>query len=149
MSVFSSFSTNLNEGSTMANELKNPQLLEEMFLVEECSRMNEEQLKMFLESDLCKSLQEAGKFRKKTIVRLSKQADFDRRVKLAAMALAKEAGDPLFDKLALNRVRERELLGRIMQKYGQRALRIARDSQKDYIKHRMPASFMKAGGELR
>lgn len=138
-----------NEGATMKDELKNPGLLEEMFLVEECSHFTDEQMNMFLESDLCKALQEAGKFRKKTLVRLSGQADLDRRNKLAAMALAKENHDPLFDKLALNRVKERELLGKIMQKYGNKGARIAKVAQKDYIKNRMPASFMNAGGAVR
>lgn len=147
MSVFSNF--NINEGSSMEAELENPELLEEMFLVEECSHFTDEQMKMFLESDLCEALVEAGKFRKKTIVRLSGQADLSRRNKLAAMALAKQSKDPLFKKLARNRVIERELLGKIMQKYGSKGAKIARKSQRDYIKHRMPKSFMASGGNLR
>jgi len=148
MSVFSGFGSE-NEGTSMDNELKAPQFLEEQFLIEECSHFNEAQTKMFLESDLCQALLEAGKFRKKTLVRLSGQADLDRRNKLAAMALAKENKDVLFDKLALNRVKERELLGKIMAKYGNKGARVAKVAQKDYIKNRMPASFMNAGGALR
>jgi hypothetical protein len=149
MSVFSTINKNTNQDAIMENELKNPQELEEQFLIEECSHFNEAQIKMFLESDLCTALLEAGKFRKKTLVRLSGQADLDRRNKLAAMQLAKENNDPLFEKLALNRVKERELLGKIVQKYGNKGARIAKASQRDYIKNRMPQSFMQSGGNLR
>jgi hypothetical protein len=149
MSVFSTINKNTNQDAIMENELKNPQELEEQFLIEECSHFNEAQIKMFLESDLCTALLEAGKFRKKTLVRLSGQADLDRRNKLAAMQLAKENNDPLFEKLALNRVKERELLGKIVQKYGNKGARIAKASQQDYIKNRMPQSFMQSGGNLR
>lgn len=147
MSVFGGFPSSI-EGS-MQNELKNNSLFEEMCIVEEFSHFTDDQRKQVLESGVLDALCEAGKFRKKTLVRLSGQADFDRRNKLAAMALAKENNDPLFDKLALNRVKERELLGKIMQKYGNKGARVAKASQKDYIRNRMPSSFMAAGGAVR
>jgi hypothetical protein len=67
MSVFNADS--FGENSTMGNDLKHPELLDEMFLVEEASHFNEAQIKQFLESDVCQTLLEAGKFRKKTLVR--------------------------------------------------------------------------------
>ena len=86
-------------------------------------------------------LVEAGKMRKKTLVRLGKNDDLSRRETMAAMTLAKRAKDPLWDKLALNRVKERELLGKIKQKYGNKANKLAKAGQKDYIKNRMPSGF--------
>lgn len=150
MSIFfNEFDSIDSDDGDSVTEMANPQELEEMFLVEECSHFSDDQMKMFLESDLCETLVEAGKMRKRTIVRLSGQADLNRRNKLAAMALAKQAKDPLFTKLAKNRVMERALLGKIMQKYGNKGAKIAKRSQKDYIKHRMPKSFMQSGGNLR
>lgn len=150
-SLFFNEFEDMNKGGNVdsIHELTDPQELEEMFLVEECSHFTEDQMKMFLESDLCETLVEAGKMRKRTIVRLSGQADLSRRNKLAAMALAKQNKDPLFTKLAKNRVMERALLGKIMRKYGNKGAKIAKKAQKDYIKHRMPRSFMKSGGNLR
>lgn len=91
-----------------------------------------------------------GKLSKKTIVRLSKKDDLSKRKKIAALNLAKENNDPLWDKLALNRVKERELIGKIMAKYGNKANKVAIQSQKDFLKGaHLPKSFMKAGGNER
>lgn len=91
-----------------------------------------------------------GKLSKKTIVRLSKKDDLSKRKKMAALNLAKQNGDPLWDKLAMNRVKERELIAKIMAKYGNKAQKVAVQSQKDFLKGaHLPKSFMKAGGEER
>ena len=96
------------------------------------------------------TLVEAGKLRKKTLVRLSKKDDLTRRQKIIALNLAKENNDPLWDKLALNRVKERELIAKIVAKYGTKSQKLAVKSQKDFLKGaHLPASFMKAGGEER
>jgi hypothetical protein len=115
-------------------------------LIEECSHFNDEQLKTFLESDLCEALITEGRMRKNTIVMLSKRDDQSRRNKIIAMNMAKEANDPLWHKLKKNRVIERNLLGKIMQKYGRKAKKTAKVQQKDWIKNRMPANFGKFGG---
>lgn len=91
-----------------------------------------------------------GKLSKKTIVRLSKKDDLSKRKKMAALNLAKQNNDPLWDKLAMNRVKERELIAKIMAKYGNKAQKVAVQSQKDFLKGaHLPKSFMKAGGEER
>ena len=77
---------------------------------------------------------------------LSKRDDQSRRNKIIAMNMAKEAKDPLWEKLKKNRVIERQLLGKIMQKYGRKAQKTAKAQQKDWIKNRMPANFGKVGG---
>lgn len=86
-------------------------------------------------------LVEAGKMRKKTLVRLGKNDDLNRRETMACLTLAKRAKDPLWDKLALNRVKEKELLGKIKKKYGSKGSKLAKAGQKDYIKNRMPKGF--------
>lgn len=121
----------------------------EQCLIEEASHFNNDQMKMFLESDLCKTLVTEGKMRKNTIVILSKKDDEARRVKMIAMQLAKEANDPLWEKLRKNRVIERDLLNKIMKKYGSKARKIAKTQQKEWIKERMPANFGQFGGSAR
>ena len=123
--------------------------LEEQYLIEECSRMSEDELQEFLESDLCETLVTEGKMRKNTIVWLSGRADLDRRTKMAALQAAKEKNDPLWDKLKKNRMKERELISKIMRKYGSKSRKVAKQSQKDWIRNRMPANFGKFGGQAR
>lgn len=123
--------------------------LEEQYLIEECSRMSEGELQQFLESDLCQTLLTEGKMRKNTIVWLSGRADLDRRTKMAALQMAKDKNDPLWAKLKKNRMRERDIISKIMRKYSMKARKTAKTSQKDWIRNRMPANFGKFGGQNR
>ena len=120
--------------------------INEQLLVQECSTFSEEQLKMFLESDLCKSLCEAGKFSKRSIMLLSKQDDLTKREKLICLNLAREAKDPDWEKLKKNRIQERKLIANIVKRYRSKASKAAKIQQKDWIKNRMPANFGKFGG---
>lgn len=91
-----------------------------------------------------------GKLSKRTIVRLSKKDDLSKRKKVMALNLARQNNDPLWEKLALNRVKERELLSKIMTKYGNKGEKLAVKAQRDFLKSsHLPASFMKAGGSER
>lgn len=121
----------------------------EMFLQDDISRMNSVQIAEFCApGGAGEALVEAKVLGKKTLVRLSKTDDLDRRSMMIAMRMAKDAGDPTFDKLALNRVKERELLDKIRTKYGIKAEKEAKLAQKEYIKtmRKVPSSFMKFGG---
>ena len=130
------------------NDIDNS-VLEEQFLIEECTRMSESELKEFLESDLCEELVTEGKMRKNTIVLLSGRADMDRRTKMAALQFAKENNDPLWGEIKKLRIKERAKIQKIMQKYGHKAHKKAKSSQKDWIRNRMPANFGKFGGSDR
>lgn len=94
----------------------------------------EEALKNLCESAEMHALVEAGKMPKHTFVRLSKVADRTRREHLASLVLAKQANDPLFAQLALNRVKERKLRKAIFAKYQSKAKRVAIISQKKHMK---------------
>lgn len=120
--------------------------LEEQMLIDECMRMDDEDRRAFLESEECKYLLEAGKMRKNTIVFLSGKDDLSRRTKMIALQMAKESNDSNWEKLKKNRIIERNLLGKIMNKYGTRAEKIAKKTQKDWIRNRMPKNFGKFGG---
>lgn len=101
----------------------------------------EEAQKAFIESAEVQALVEARKMSKKTFVRLNKNDDFTRRAHLASLILARNAGDPLFKKLALNRVNERKLRTMIFKKYEAKAKIVAKKSQQQHIKtmKKMPA----------
>lgn len=101
----------------------------------------EEAVKNFTESAEVQGLLEARKMSKKTFVRLGKNDDLTRREHLAAIIIAKEKGDTLFNQLALNRVKERKLRNAIFQKYGNKAKVVAKQSQKKHIKsmQKMPS----------
>lgn len=124
----------------------------DLIISDEVAQLPDYKIQEFCEPNgVGEQLVQEGKLKKKTLVRLSKKDDLSRRKKMMAMQLAKENNDPLFDKLALNRVKERELLGKIMQKYGSRGERLAKSAQQEYLhaKPVLPKSFMKAGGEDR
>ena len=101
----------------------------------------DEAQKAFTESAEVQALVEARKMSKKTFVRLNKSDDFTRRAHLASLILARNAKDPLFNKLALNRVKERQLRSMIFKKYESKAKIVAKKSQVQHIKamKKMPA----------
>ena len=94
----------------------------------------EQALKEFANAESTLALLEARKMAKKTFVRLGKDDDLTRRTKLGCLILARENKDPLFDKLAKNRVMERKLRNAIYKRYMNKATRLAKISQKQHIK---------------
>ena len=98
-------------------------------------------IKEFCQSEEAQVLVESRKMSKKTFVRLGKNDDLTRRKNMACLIIAREKKDPLFNKLALNRVKERQLRQQIFKKYGNLADRIAKKSQQKHIKDmkKMPA----------
>lgn len=136
---------------SVENTFADPNAIISQMIEMEVSQLPQEKIEEFCApGGVGEALVEAGKLRKKTLVRLSKKDDLSRRQKLVALNLAKENNDPLWDKLALNRVKERELLAKIVAKYGHKSQKIAVKAQKDFLKGaHLPASFMKAGGAER
>lgn len=118
----------------------------EACIVDEVSHLSDEKIQEFCQSPEAEALVEAGVMRKKTLVRLSKKDDFSRRRTMAAFTIAREKKDPLWSKLVKNRVQERKLIGEIVKKYGGKADKVAKAGQKEYLKQKMPLSFMRAGG---
>lgn len=110
------------------------QALQENFIYTEVAALREEEIKEFLKSERCKALEEAGVIGRKTIVRLSKIDDLSRRTKIACFQLAKEKNDPLWTQLVKNRVKEKELISKLKQKYGNAGRRNAITGQKALIK---------------
>ena len=136
--------------SIINEEFKNPSHLEECFIADEISRLPEDKIKEFCEAGgVGEQLVQEGKLRKKTLVRLSKQDDLTRRTKMGALLLAKEKKDPLYAKLVKNRQQKRELVSKIMAKYGSKGQKVARQAQAEYLhgnKSAVPKNFMRFGG---
>ena len=107
----------------------------EAIIVDEASRMSEEELKAWCESDEAKALVEAQALRKPTLMRLSKADDAKRRKKIAAYQIAKRNNDPLYTKLIKYRTLWKQTSDKIVQKYGTKAERISKKGQAEYIRN--------------
>ena len=142
-----------SENSIIAEEFRDPSMLEEVMIADEVSRLPEEKIKEFCqEGGVGEQLVQEGKLRKKTLVRLSKQDDLTRRTKMGALLLAKEKKDPLYTKLVKNRQQKKDLVSKIMKKYGTKGQRVAKQAQSEYLhgkKSALPKNFMKFGGDDR
>lgn len=128
------FDNKENVSSIIGEELTNPNGLLEAYICAEASKLPQEERVAFAESDEAQVLVEKQVLNRRTLVRLSKNDDLARRVKMAAFQIAKQKKDPLWTKLVKNRVIERALIKKIVQKYNNQAVRVARIGQRDYIK---------------
>lgn len=127
----------------MENELSNPNELLESFIYDEISRNSDEKRQEFVNSEAAQAMLEAGLISRKTLVRLSKNDDLERRIGMAAIQLSKENNDSLYDQLIKVRIKERELLEKINNKYANKASRVAKIGQKEYLKNKMPVAFIR------
>ena len=141
---------------TIEENFKNPNEVLEMMIVDEVSQLPDEKIQEFCQpGGVGEVLVSEGKLKNKTLVRLSKKDDLSRRTKMMALQVAKEKNDPLWTKLAKNRIKERELIAAITNKYGTKATTLAKKAQNEYLhggadkKPVLPKSFMKAGGKER
>lgn len=135
------FSPNSNHG--LDSELKNPEALLESYIYDEISKLPDERQHEFARSEQAQAMMESGIISKKTLVRLSKADDLERRIGMAALQLAKDSDDMLFDQLMKVRMKEKELLDKINKKYAKKAIKAAKIGQKDYLKGKIPVGFMR------
>lgn len=94
----------------------------------------QEAVQKLVESAEMQALVEMRKIPKQTFVRLNKNDDLHRRSRLACLVLAKKHNDPLWEKLAQNRIKEKKIRNAIYAKYGNKANIIARKSQIQHMK---------------
>lgn len=114
-------------------EVANDETLMELFLIDDVLRGTDEQIKNFCESEEAQILVEKQVLNKPTLHRLSKQDDLKRRIKLISYQLAKDAKDPLWDKLVKYQKMKKDFAQKILNKYGAKAERAAKIAQKKYI----------------
>ena len=105
----------------------------------------EEAVQNFIESAEIQAYLEAFPFgagmKKRTFVNLSRKDDLKRRMSVAAITIAKEKKDPLFDKWVRHRVKERYYRKLMYRKYKNLAYKVAKRSQKKHLaeKRKFPA----------
>lgn len=129
--------------SKIEGELQNPGELLESYIYDEISKLPQETIQEFCNSEQAEAMLEAGMISKKTLVRLSKLDDLERRTGMAALQIAKDKGDVLFDQLTKVRIKEKEILEKINRKYELQATKAAKIGQKDYLKNKIPVGFMR------
>lgn len=127
----------------ITEELQDWEAFQEACIYLEAMSLSEEERTELVESPEFLALEAKGLIGKRTIVKLKASDDLERRETMAAFQLAREADDPLWNKLTLNRIKERDLIGRIQTKYRPRAARVAKTGQKDYIKRIKTGQFVK------
>ena len=105
-----------------------------LLIVDEILHGTSDQIHEFCESAEMEALLERNVLKKPTLIRLSKIDDQKRRTKLMAYQLAKESNDPNWTKLKKIMVMKKQTIRKIMSKYGPKATRLSKLSQKAYIK---------------
>lgn len=148
-----------NTGSiipSIEESFKNPNEVMELFILDEVSHLPSEKIQEFCKpGGVGEQLVMEGKFKKNTLIRLSKKDDLSRRETMLAMQMAKEANDPLWKKFVINTQRRNELKAKMKQKYSTKANRAAKVAQNEFIhggpknKGVLPKSFMQSGGRDR
>ena len=153
MSIF------FEEGSVMPSieeSFEHPERIMECMIVDEVSKLPTEKIQEFCkEGGVGEQLVSEGKLRRKTLVRLSKKDDLERRSSMMNIQLAKDNNDILWRKLVKNRQQKHDLIAAIDKKYGSKGERLAKKAQNDFLHGGakktgvLPKSFMRAGGEDR
>lgn len=137
MGIFnSSFNNDFDE------DLKYDELLE-TYIYDEISKLPDEKIQEFVHSEAADAMMQKGLIGKRTLVRLSKADDMERRIGMAAIQIAKDKDDPLWNQLAKIRERERDILDKINKKYENKARQSAKVGQKEYLKKKIPVGFMR------
>lgn len=133
----------VNDENAIQAELKNPGELLESFIFDELCHLPDDRKQKFINSEEAKVMVEAGIISRKTLVRLSKTDDLSRRMKMAAFQLAKDNDDMLWSQLVKNRIKERDLIDKITNKYNSKAGKVAKIGQKDYLSKKIPGAFLR------
>ena len=118
----------------------------EACLFMELASLPYEERKAIVESEEAAVLEAKGMIGRKTLVRLNKNDDVTRRTSAAAYQMAKDHNDPLWKKLTFHMQKKNEFKEKILRKYSNKAQRIAKQSQKDYLKQ--PAAKLLKVGDL-
>lgn len=106
----------------------------EAIAYDDLSRQDSESLKEFCNSPQAQVLTEKQVLKKSTMMRLSKQDDKKRRIKLCAYQLAKADKNANWKKMIYHRAEWRKYRDLVMKQYGKKAEKIADISQREYIK---------------
>lgn len=108
--------------------------VQEMFLVDALLKESSDYIHEYCESEAAKVLMEKAVLRKPTMMRLGKEDDQKRRTKLMAYQLAKLNNSKDYAMLKKYTALRKKSINNIMKKYGPKAEKMAKISQKEFIK---------------
>lgn len=128
MGLFTNFDNDRQDVESM--NINMDELLEAFYYDDHYSDSDYEKQQLLETPD---PLLEAKKISRRTIVKLNKNDDLTRRTGMAALQLAKDNNDSLWNKLVKNRIMERKLLGAIKKKYASKAKVVASKGQRAYV----------------
>lgn len=124
----------VEEEGVLKETLKDPNALFQAFLLDEISRMSDEEKKLFVNSEACDFLVNEGMLAKRNVLKLTKESDLERRIKVAALQIGKDKGDALYDQAIKYRALSKQKVAAIVKKYRTQAERAAKVAQKAYIR---------------
>lgn len=107
----------------------------ETLLYMELASLPHEDRKAIVESEEAAILEAKGLIGRKTLIRLNKDDDVSRRTSAAAYQMARDNNDPLWAKLMLYMNKKNEYKDKILKKYNSKAIRVAKKSQKEFMKN--------------
>ena len=136
-----------DDDDIMMNEEFNMDAYNETCLFMELASLPYEDRKAIVESEEAAVLEAKGLIGRKTLIRLNKNDDVSRRTSAAAYQMAKDANDPLWKKLMFHMGKKNEYKEKILKKYNAKATRVAKKSQKDFMKN--PASKLLKVADLK
>lgn len=119
----------------------------ETCLYMELASLPYEDRKAIVESEEAAILEAKGLIGRKTLIRLNKNDDVARRTSAAAYQMAKDNNDPLWKKLMFHMGKKNEYKDKILKKYNAKAERVAKKSQKEFMKN--PASKLLKVADLK
>ena len=93
-----------------------------------------EERNAIVESEEAAVMEAKGMIGRKTLIRLNKNDDVNRRTSAAAYQMAKDKNDPDWQKLMFHMEKKNFFKDRILKKYNSKAIRVAKQSQKEYLK---------------
>lgn len=131
-----------NNFDTIIDEDFDMEEYEQNCLYTELATLPGETLNSFLESEECAMLEAKGLISRKTIIRLNKKDDLERRTNIAAYQLAKQKGDALWTKFLKHRRLEKKYAKDIKKKYRQKAEAIAKKEQRNKLTHKLPQKLL-------
>ena len=113
-------------------------------ILDELEGLPDDRTQEFINSNEAAQMIEEGLIGKNTLVRLSKTDDLSRRIKLAALQLAEDKEDKLFEKWQYFRSKVKEYEDKIAEKYSMKSTRMAKIAQRDYLKNnKISSAFMR------
>ncbi len=126
---------------TSVDEMANSEELMSLYLLDDIMNESAEAIEEFCDSEEGKIIMEKVGLDKKLLSRATiRKMDLNRRIKLTAYQMARDAKSPDWAKLVKYSALKKQYAKKILNKFGKKAERIAKINQKEYIKRSRAAA---------